>query len=73
MVSLLLSCMHYRGFLTKVDTKCTKQIQLLFDSIDINGDGHLTVNELTVFARDLGYILRNIILAFIIVLILYNS
>lgn len=37
-----------------MDAKCSNQIKLLFDSIDINGDGHLTVQELTVFAEDLG-------------------
>ena len=45
---------YLRGFLEKVDAKCTNQVKLLFDSIDTNGDGHLTVSELTVFASDLG-------------------
>ena len=48
--------LYNRGLIDKVDSKCTKQIKLLFDSIDTNGDGHLSVQELAVFASDLGYV-----------------
>ncbi len=38
-----------------MDVQCINQIKLLFDSIDANGDGHLSVQELTAFASGLGY------------------
>ena len=48
-------CILCRGLLNQVDVQCINQIKLLFDSIDANGDGHLSVQELTAFASGLGY------------------
>ena len=44
----------YSSLLSKVGKKCENQIQLVFNSIDRNHDGKLSVQELTEFALELG-------------------
>ena len=44
----------FRGLLGKIGESDKHQIRLVFDSIDVNHDGSLSVQELEEFALQLG-------------------
>ena len=44
----------YRSLLTNVGENDSKQLKLVFDSIDKNQDGQLSLKELEEFASELG-------------------
>ena len=44
----------YRSLLTNVGENDSKQLKLMFDSIDKNQDGQLSLKELEEFALELG-------------------
>lgn len=45
---------HYRSILKQAGTNDEQQIKLIFNSIDTNGDGQLSMQELEDFALQLG-------------------
>ncbi len=44
----------YRSLLSRIGENDMKQVQLVFQSIDKNHDGELSLNELEEFAKELG-------------------
>lgn len=54
MLYLLLVIIIYRSILKQAGTNDEQQIKLIFNSIDTNGDGQLSMQELEDFALQLG-------------------
>lgn len=46
--------MNSRSLLQRLDEYDSRQLRLVFDSIDKNRDGHLSYRELEEFALELG-------------------
>ena len=45
-----------RSLLNRIDQSDSKQLKLVFDSMDKNSDGQLSREELEEFAIELGYV-----------------